>query len=90
MTMSTIPRGSANSGASNSQYRQPFHQPTHTARKFLRRSSHVLHWKEDIARRNFALIILLILLILWIFGEPIFFPMPFHIHKVLDFGTTEP
>jgi hypothetical protein len=48
------------------------------------------HWKEDIARRNLALIILLILLILWIFGEPIFFPMPFHIHKVLDFGTTEP
>ena len=37
------PRGSANSGASNSQYRQPFYQPTHTARKcFLRRSSHVL------------------------------------------------
>ena len=32
------------------------------------------HWKEDIARRNLALIILLVLLILWIFGEPIFFP----------------
>jgi hypothetical protein len=75
MTMSTILAEVPTVGQAIRNIVNHFINPTHTARKcFLRRSSHVLSLKEDIARRNLALIILLVLLILWMFGEPIFFP----------------
>jgi hypothetical protein len=70
------PRGSANSGASNFAISSTI-SSTHSYCSQVFSSSGAamfFHWKEDIARRNLALIILLILLILWIFGEPIFFP----------------